>query len=308
MTQSIDEPDVDGGQDCGTPPNYTGGQRGPQPDSAQHRIASAPWMDRLRRRSVIVRLIGAAPSLILGILAVYEFYSAHQLAQDCASLSICPKSTAAEIAQLTDSAIELALAAFAAFLGFAYIATRSRRHAFGIPEWKDETDPRLLGGILDKLAENESVTSVSERLNTVIPALERRADSQASEFDGLSTRSAVILGFVSLLLAGTFGTFASAGVAASGWKEGAMIALLMAAVLLLTCVVTGWGSREFLVDRWVRGSDVTANELKLAEAKALISTVSSNGTTLAWVRGFFYSGVAVWGIGLLLLSIGVFIG
>lgn len=239
---------------------------------------------------------------------MYEFYSAHQLAQSCASLSICPKSTADQIAQLTSSAIELALATFAAFLGFAYIATLPWRHSLGVPEWKGETAPGVLSTLLDQLAEKEPGSSVRERLDTIVPALERRVDAQAREFDGLSTRSAVILGFVSLLLAGTSGVFAPIGADAAGWKEGAMIALVIAAVLLLTCVVTGWGSRDFLLDRWIGDSGAKTNELKLAEAKALIWTVSSNGATLAWVRGFFYSGVAVWGIGLLLFSIGLFIG
>ena len=252
-------------------------------------------------------LLGAVPFLFLGALALYEAFNAHQLALDCGSLSICPKSLAEEIAQSTSSALELALLTFAAFIGFAFIATLPRHHVLGVPEWRGKTDPRALNAILDRLAAAEPADSVRERLDTIIPALERRVDSQANEFDGLSTRSAVILGFVSLLLAGTIGVLANAGSDAGGWREGALVTLLIAAALLLTCVVTGWGNHDFLVDRWIRGSRAKANELKIAEAKALIQTVSSNGTALAWVRGFFYSGVAVWGIGMLLFTVAVFI-
>jgi len=245
--------------------------------------------------------------LALGGNAAYGAWEAHQLAGQCAALQACPTSLQSEIAQTTGVAIASALLSLGLLIAVLYISLRPRAGDPALGEWDGPTSPKALSAVLDELGTPGPNKKSRRSVEVIISQLERTVDSQTADFEGLVTRSSIILGFVSVLIGAELAVLLPVGTLVTSWIYAALAVLLISASLLLACILSGWGRREVPTHWLVREAETNPDHLRVATAKSLVQVAATGNRSLATLRGSFYVGVAAWAIGLLLLGLSWFL-
>lgn len=243
---------------------------------------------------VVISLVSAA--------AGFSFvYQSHLLAQDCSIIQDCPASLNQEIAQLADSGVVGILVSLAILVGSAYVILRPPQRLIATGKWWGPRDPRPISEILREMASSIKGPEDLQKLDQANHQLERTLDAQVADFEATATRSAVILGAVSLVIAADVSNVLVSPSLQQGWGEYALFYLLASAFFLLICIVLGWGYSELLIEQWSSGLTGDERTLKLNIAITTADVCAKNASRLSWIQTFFYVGASLWLVGVLLL-------
>jgi hypothetical protein len=125
----------------------------------------------------------------------------------------------------------------------------------------------------------------------------------ATEADGISTRAAVILGFLSIMITLGLGALPSAGGIDPHWDIWALLLLALSAALLLVCLVLGWqsGWQDFQTQI---GSAASGPQVRSEAKRWYLSFLDRLEVAVGRMKDCYQLGVVVWLLGVVMLLVG----
>lgn len=235
------------------------------------------------RHSQLASLIALVIVSVYGIgTSISLWVQTQTVGSACIGLQACPSNLTGQIVSLERSELSFIILTLAAIVSFA-----SLTHALS-------RGPRKLAPSID--TDSMTVESLTDSL--VAKCLE----AQTLQFEGISTRAAVLLGFVftatTIIGSGLFQVPAGS----TAWDETAVLFMLFSAAFLLLCLLRRWGSGFDSLPFLVPSTSDGRGQLE-GVRQGMLASITLNVTSLAWIRASFYTGVGLWGIGLIAATV-----